>query len=43
MTDDATIRDILTSARTIAVVGWSPKPDGQATAWRPSLPAGDTG
>ena len=27
MTDDATIRDILTCARTIAVVGWSPKPD----------------
>ncbi len=27
MTDDATIRDILTRARTIAVVGWSPKPD----------------
>lgn len=27
MTDDATIRDILTTARTIAVVGWSPKPE----------------
>jgi predicted CoA-binding protein len=27
MTDDATIREILTSARTIAVVGWSPKPE----------------
>jgi uncharacterized protein len=24
---DRTIRDILTSARTIALVGWSPKPD----------------
>lgn len=27
MTDDATIRDILTTTRTIAVVGWSPKPE----------------
>ena len=27
MTDDSTIRDILTSVKTIAVVGWSPKPD----------------
>ncbi len=27
MTDDATIRRILTSVRTIAVVGWSPNPD----------------
>jgi uncharacterized protein len=27
MSDDATIRQILTSARVIAVVGWSPKPD----------------
>lgn len=27
MQDDALIRDILTTTRTIAVVGWSPKPD----------------
>lgn len=27
MQTDDTIRDILTAARTIAVVGWSPKPD----------------
>lgn len=27
MPDDAEIRDILTSVKTIAVVGWSPKPD----------------
>lgn len=27
MTDDAEIRDILTSVRSIAVVGWSPKPE----------------
>lgn len=27
MTDDALIRQILTATRTIAVVGWSPKPD----------------
>jgi predicted CoA-binding protein len=27
MTDDDLIRDILTTVRTIAVVGWSPKPD----------------
>ncbi|MCB6178640.1 CoA-binding protein [Rhodobacter sp. Har01] len=27
MHDDALIREILTRARTIAVVGWSPKPD----------------
>ncbi|GAB1362643.1 CoA-binding protein [Rhodobacter sp.] len=27
MSDDATIRQILTTVRTIAVVGWSPKPD----------------
>ena len=27
MTTDAEIRDILTSVRRIAVVGWSPKPD----------------
>ncbi len=27
MTTDADIRDILTSVRTIAVVGWSPKPE----------------
>ena len=27
MTLDADIRDILTSVKTIAVVGWSPKPD----------------
>ena len=27
MTDDATLRDILTGVKTIAVVGWSPKPD----------------
>lgn len=27
MTDDSEIRDILTSVKTIAVVGWSPKPD----------------
>ena len=27
MTTDADIRDILTSVKTIAVVGWSPKPD----------------
>jgi predicted CoA-binding protein len=27
MTTDAEIRDILTSVKTIAVVGWSPKPD----------------
>jgi uncharacterized protein len=27
MTDDATIRDILGAVRTIAVVGWSPKPE----------------
>ncbi len=27
MTDDADIRDILTSVRSIAVVGWSPKPE----------------
>ncbi|NGM45438.1 CoA-binding protein [Rhodobacter sp. SGA-6-6] len=27
MSEDDTIRDILTDARTIAVVGWSPKPD----------------
>lgn len=27
MQDDALIRDILTTTRTIALVGWSPKPD----------------
>lgn len=27
MPDDSEIRDILTSVKTIAVVGWSPKPD----------------
>lgn len=27
MTDDSEMRDILTSVKTIAVVGWSPKPD----------------
>lgn len=27
MSDEATIRRILTTVRTIAVVGWSPKPD----------------
>ena len=27
MTDESEIRDILTSVKTIAVVGWSPKPD----------------
>ncbi len=27
MTDDATIRRVLTETRTIALVGWSPKPD----------------
>lgn len=27
MSSDAEIRDILTSVKTIAVVGWSPKPD----------------
>ena len=27
MTDDADIRDILTSVRSVAVVGWSPKPE----------------
>jgi predicted CoA-binding protein len=27
MTDDSEIRDILSSVKTIAVVGWSPKPD----------------
>ena len=27
MPDDDDIRDILTSVRTVAVVGWSPKPD----------------
>jgi uncharacterized protein len=27
MTEDAEIRDILTSVRSIAVVGWSPKPE----------------
>ena len=27
MSDDSEIRDILTSVKTIAVVGWSPKPD----------------
>jgi uncharacterized protein len=27
MTDDSEIRDILTSVQTIAVVGWSPRPD----------------
>lgn len=27
MTSDSEIRDILTSVRTIALVGWSPKPD----------------
>jgi predicted CoA-binding protein len=27
MSDDAKIRQILTQAKTIAVVGWSPKPD----------------
>jgi predicted CoA-binding protein len=27
MSDDREIRDILTSVKTIAVVGWSPKPD----------------
>lgn len=27
MSEEDTIRDILTDARTIAVVGWSPKPD----------------
>lgn len=27
MTTDADIRDILTSVKTIALVGWSPKPD----------------
>jgi predicted CoA-binding protein len=27
MTPDAEIRDILTSVKTIALVGWSPKPD----------------
>lgn len=27
MDDDALIREILTSVKTIAVVGWSPKPD----------------
>jgi predicted CoA-binding protein len=27
MTDDSEIRDILASVKTIAVVGWSPKPD----------------
>lgn len=27
MTSDSEIRDILTSIRTIALVGWSPKPD----------------
>jgi len=27
MTTDAEIRDILTSVKTIALVGWSPKPD----------------
>ena len=27
MTDDATLRDLLTRVRTIALVGWSPKPD----------------
>lgn len=27
MSDDREIRDILTGVRTIAVVGWSPKPD----------------
>lgn len=27
MTDDPTLRDLLTRVRTIALVGWSPKPD----------------
>lgn len=27
MTDDALIRDVLTRVKTIALVGWSPKPD----------------
>lgn len=27
MTDDDTLRDILTGVKTIALVGWSPKPD----------------
>jgi predicted CoA-binding protein len=27
MTDDATIRRVLTETRTVALVGWSPKPD----------------
>ncbi len=26
MSDDATIREVLTGAKTVAVVGWSPKP-----------------
>jgi predicted CoA-binding protein len=34
--DDLEIRDILTSVKTIALVGWSPKPDRPATGWQPS-------
>jgi predicted CoA-binding protein len=36
MTSDSEIRDILTSVKTIALVGWSPKPTAPATALPPS-------
>jgi predicted CoA-binding protein len=43
MTSDAEIRDILTRVKTIAVVGWSPKPDRPSHGSQPISSGGGIG